>query len=59
VSTEKPQSAPERGDFIREIVAADLREGRQEAIRAKRFWWTQMDGFSNLREEVVRLIASR
>ena len=25
-------STPERGDFIREIVAADLREGRHEAI---------------------------
>jgi len=31
VSTETPQSAPERGDFIHE-VAADLREGRQRAI---------------------------
>jgi len=28
VSTQTP-SSPERGDFIREIVAADLREGRQ------------------------------
>ena len=31
VSTETP-SPPERGDFIREIVAADLREGRQQSI---------------------------
>jgi glutaminyl-tRNA synthetase len=31
VSTETP-SPPERGDFIREIVAADLREGRHATI---------------------------
>ena len=31
VSTETP-SSPERGDFIREIVAADLREGRHQTI---------------------------
>ena len=31
VSTETP-SSPERGDFIREIVAADLREGRRQGI---------------------------
>jgi glutaminyl-tRNA synthetase len=31
VSTETP-SPPERGDFIREIVAADLREGRHETV---------------------------
>jgi len=31
VSTPTP-SSPERGDFIREIVAADLREGRRQAI---------------------------
>jgi glutaminyl-tRNA synthetase len=31
VSSQTP-SSPERGDFIREIVAADLREGRHEAI---------------------------
>jgi glutaminyl-tRNA synthetase len=31
VSTPTP-SSPERGDFIREIVAADLREGRHEAV---------------------------
>jgi len=31
VSTETP-SSPERGDFIREIVAADLREGRHQGI---------------------------
>jgi glutaminyl-tRNA synthetase len=30
VSTETP--SPERGDFIREIVAADLREGRHQTI---------------------------
>ena len=31
VSTETP-SSPERGDFIREIVAVDLREGRHQSI---------------------------
>ena len=31
MSTPTP-STPERGDFIREIVAADLREGRRQAI---------------------------
>ena len=31
VSTQTP-SSPERGDFIREIVAADLREGRHKTI---------------------------
>ena len=31
MSTETP-SSPERGDFIREIVAADLREGRHQGI---------------------------
>jgi glutaminyl-tRNA synthetase len=31
VSTQKP-AAPERGDFIREIVAADLREGRHHTV---------------------------
>jgi glutaminyl-tRNA synthetase len=31
VSTETP-SSPERGDFIREIVAADLREGRHQTV---------------------------
>ncbi len=35
VSTETPSSpgpSPERGDFIREIVAADLREGRVQTV---------------------------
>ena len=35
VSTEtpsSPESPPERGDFIREIVAADLREGRSKTV---------------------------
>ena len=35
VSTESPsspESSPERGDFIREIVAADLREGRVQTV---------------------------
>ncbi len=31
VSSQTP-SSPERGDFIREIVAADLREGRHETV---------------------------
>jgi len=31
VSTQTP-SSPERGDFIREIVAADLREGRRQTV---------------------------
>jgi glutaminyl-tRNA synthetase len=31
VSIQRP-AAPERGDFIREIVAADLREGRHETV---------------------------
>jgi glutaminyl-tRNA synthetase len=31
VSTQKPAS-PERGDFIREMVAADLREGRHHTV---------------------------
>jgi glutaminyl-tRNA synthetase len=32
MSTESPSASPERTDFIREIVAADLREGRHETI---------------------------
>ncbi len=31
MSTQTP-SSPERGDFIREIVAADLREGRRQSV---------------------------
>ncbi len=35
MSSPATPSAPERGDFIREIVAADLREGRVQAVATR------------------------